>query len=428
MTHINQFKKTIILIGDIALFYISLYITLTIRYGTLPNQELWDLHKMPFLYVHILWVLILYIAGLYEIEKFISVSALRNRVIKTMITAGVLAVFLFYIMPSTNVTPKTNLIIDVILISFALWAWRKLIFKRAVRTSKIKTFFTGNDDETISFKKFIEKRPQLGYKTIEDISQAELIIVSEQSKKNDETLGSLYKMIKTGKTIIDFDKFYESITGKIPVSMIGKAWFLENFVEINKQAFEKFKYYFDVLFALILFVPYLIILPFIALSIKTNSKGPVFYKQSRVGKNGRIFEIIKFRSMIFNAEKDGVQWAKERDNRVTAIGKILRKTRIDELPQLWNVIKGEISIIGPRPERPEFVKELAKEIPHYSMRHLVKPGLSGWAQINFPYGASTEDSTQKLQYDLYYIKNRSLVLDVTIFLKTIMVVLSREGR
>jgi len=169
-------------------------------------------------------------------------------------------------------------------------------------------------------------------------------------------------------------------------------------------------------------------LPLIGALIKLNSAGPIFYRQKRVGKNGKIFEIAKFRSMFKDAEKNGAQWANEKDERITGMGKILRKTRIDELPQLWNVLKGEMSFIGPRPERPEFVEELQKQIPHYVMRHLVKPGLSGWAQIKFPYGASVEDAMEKLQYDLYYIKNRSFVLDLAITARTIAAVLSREGR
>jgi len=184
----------------------------------------------------------------------------------------------------------------------------------------------------------------------------------------------------------------------------------------------------DAFLASALFVPLTAMLPIVALAIKLNSAGPIFYRQRRIGKNGKEFEIAKFRSMVCDAEKNGAVWASCNDNRVTFVGKILRKTRIDELPQIWNVLKGELSFIGPRPERPEFVKELVEKIPYYQMRHLVKPGLSGWAQINFPYGASVEDALQKLQYDLFYVKNRSIVLEISIMLKTIMTLLKREGR
>ena len=167
----------------------------------------------------------------------------------------------------------------------------------------------------------------------------------------------------------------------------------------------------------------------VALLIKIDSKGPVFYRQKRVGKNGEIFELVKFRSMIFSpfSEEGGWQKPDENNNYVTFIGNLIRKTRIDELPQIWNVLKGNLSFIGPRPERPEFVKELVKEIPHYSMRHIVKPGLTGWSQINFS-DASAKDALEKLQYDLYYVKNRSPLLDTIIFLKTIMVVLQTSGK
>jgi exopolysaccharide biosynthesis polyprenyl glycosylphosphotransferase len=162
--------------------------------------------------------------------------------------------------------------------------------------------------------------------------------------------------------------------------------------------------------------------------IKLESKGPALYKQMRTGFKGRPFEVLKFRSMRQDAEADGAVWAKENDNRVTRIGKWIRLTRIDELPQLFNVFRGEMSFIGPRPERPEFDQMLEKEIPYYSMRYLVRPGITGWAQVMYPYGASVEDAKQKLEYDLYYIKNHRFWLDFIIVLRTVKIVLFRKGR
>ncbi len=157
-----------------------------------------------------------------------------------------------------------------------------------------------------------------------------------------------------------------------------------------------------------------------AIAIKATSRGgPVFYSQERVGRFNRLFRIYKLRTMVTNAETNGAQWASVDDNRITPIGNLLRRTRLDEVPQFWNVLKGEMSLIGPRPERPEFVDLLESKIPFYVQRHLVKPGLTGWAQINYPYGASIEDAHNKLTYDLYYIKNASVVLDLQIFLRTI---------
>ena len=154
----------------------------------------------------------------------------------------------------------------------------------------------------------------------------------------------------------------------------------------------------------------------------------IFYKQERVGLNGKLFKIVKFRSMRLDAEKDGVKWASKNDDRVTRIGHFIRKYRIDELPQLLNIFKGEMAFIGPRPERPQFVEQLVKEIPYYNQRHNVKPGLAGWAQLNYPYGASVEDSMEKLKFDLYYVKHQSLLLDLTILIRTVEVVLFGKGR
>jgi exopolysaccharide biosynthesis polyprenyl glycosylphosphotransferase len=164
-----------------------------------------------------------------------------------------------------------------------------------------------------------------------------------------------------------------------------------------------------------------------AILIKIDSRGPVLYKQERVGKNGRPFVLTKFRSMRVDAEKAGPVWASKTDERTTRVGRIIRKIRIDEIPQFWNIVRGEMSFVGPRPERPHFVAQLAQEIPYYEQRHLIAPGLTGWAQIKYPYGASIEDARQKLQYDLFYIKNYSLLLDAIILFETIKIILFGRG-
>jgi exopolysaccharide biosynthesis polyprenyl glycosylphosphotransferase len=164
-----------------------------------------------------------------------------------------------------------------------------------------------------------------------------------------------------------------------------------------------------------------------AIFIKLESRGPVFYKQERVGKNGRIFTLMKFRSMRVDAEQDGPVWASKGDARTTRVGRVIRKVRIDEIPQFWNILKGEMSFVGPRPERPHFVAQLAEEIPFYQQRHLIAPGLTGWAQIKYPYGSSIEDARQKLQYDLFYIKNHSLFLDAIVLFETVKIILFGRG-
>ncbi len=426
----NKLRKAGLFIGDIALLYFSLFVALTLRYGSLPSKELWRAHALPFLFIYLLWTLIFYIAGLYEIEKFLSATALRNQIFKTMATVGALTVIFFYFIPVFGISPKTNLFINLAIASIFIWAWRMLFFNASVRGSKIKIYFFGKEIKEIrNFSEYLYLRPQLGFNPVNFIKFADIIVIPEEIKEDREITRELYQMALSGKTIIPFDKFYESVTGKIPVSLISEKWFLENLSEMYKQNFEKTKRVFDIAMAIIFAIPTLIITPFVAIAIKLNSKGTVFYKQERVGKNGKVFKIIKFRSMVANAEKNGAEWEKpeKNDGRITFVGNIFRKTRIDELPQIWNILKGDLSFIGPRPERPEFMEELEEKIPHYSMRHLVKPGLSGWAQINFS-EASAKDAPEKLQYDLYYVKNRSIMLDLTILLKTTMVVLSRTGR
>ncbi|CDM65908.1 TIGR03013 family XrtA/PEP-CTERM system glycosyltransferase [Pyrinomonas methylaliphatogenes] len=221
--------------------------------------------------------------------------------------------------------------------------------------------------------------------------------------------------------------FYERLTGRVHLDMLRPSWLI--FTGRGRQA-RLSAFLRALLHRGAALVGGLLSLPIViltAIAIKLDSPGPIFYRQERVGKNGRIFTLIKFRSMRVDAEKEGPVWAKENDDRTTRVGRIIRKTRIDEIPQFWNILKGEMNFVGPRPERPHFVKQLAEEIPFYEQRHLVAPGLTGWAQIKYPYGASIEDARQKLQYDLYYIKNQSLALDALIMFETIKIILFGRG-
>ena len=225
-------------------------------------------------------------------------------------------------------------------------------------------------------------------------------------------------------------EFYEIYENKLPVSNLSPKWFLENTgFEIYYNSFNlKAKRILDIIFALLIGVCVIPIMIIAAIIIKLESKGPIFFIQERIGEGNKPFKIVKFRSMTTDAEKDGPKWATKNDNRVTKFGKFMRLTRIDELPQLWNVLRGEMSFVGPRPEREFFIKQLEKEIMYYNLRHTVKPGLTGWAQVMYPYGASIEDAYRKLQYDLYYIKNHDILFDVKILLKTVTIVIFGKGR
>ncbi len=222
---------------------------------------------------------------------------------------------------------------------------------------------------------------------------------------------------------------YEDLTGSIPIEHLRYDWllFADGFNLISKEFIRKIKRLIDFSVAGLLLVGSTPLMLLTAMAIRFDSPGPIFFKQKRVGQNERIFTIWKFRSMREDAEKSGAVWAGEKDPRITRVGRLIRKLRIDELPQIINVFRGEMSLIGPRPERPEFVYELERKIPYYSVRHYVAPGITGWAQVKYRYGASFEDSLKKLEYDIYYIKNMSLILDTRIILKTIRVVFFRDG-
>jgi sugar transferase (PEP-CTERM system associated) len=231
-----------------------------------------------------------------------------------------------------------------------------------------------------------------------------------------------------GIEVIDAVTFYEQATGKLKIGDINPDWFIYSNGFAFGNLIRFIKRGLDIILALVGIVLTLPLMLLIAIAIKLESPGEVIFSQVRVGEYGREFKIYKFRSMCQNAEVNGPVWAREDDSRVTRVGHFLRKTRLDEIPQLFNVLKGDMSLVGPRPERPEFVVQLDQEIPYYAKRHSLKPGVTGWAQVCYPYGASVEDSLMKLKYDLYYIKNFSLLFDLKIILETVRIVLFGKGR
>ncbi len=448
----KRLQIIILLLGDWLIFYAALLITLIIRYKlgtpllegiqTRTFSQTLNIHQWPFFWVHFLWFLIFYINGLYDIKSFPSPKSVLSKVLKTMIVGGVLGGLVFYLVPSFEIAPKTNLLIDLVFVTSFLMLWRRYFWLFISKVSKIKILFSGSSPEVKEFVNYLNTNTQLGYEPVTTLSAVEenlnefiiqngikIIVASQDVMKDENAVKKFYEILSLGVSIVDFPTFYENVAEKIPVSVINESWFLVNLVEINKRMFEYGKRAFDSVLSVIFGIPTIFLLPLIGILIKINSRGPVFYRQKRVGRNGKIFELIKFRSMIHNSELKGEGWIKPKgdDKRTTFFGNILRKTRLDELPQFWNIFRGDMSFIGPRPERPEFVKELQKQIPHYTMRHLIKPGLTGWSQIRFS-DASAKDALEKLQYDLYYVKNRSFVLDLAIIMRTVATVISREGR
>jgi sugar transferase (PEP-CTERM system associated) len=256
----------------------------------------------------------------------------------------------------------------------------------------------------------------------------EIVVAVREQRGGVMPMDQLLMCRTRGIKILDLAAFYERSHAEVPVDSLKASWLVygDGFVQGPARRFAKRA--FDVTSSALLLLIASPVMLLAALAIKLDSRGPVFYRQDRVGLGGRSFQCVKFRSMCTDAESDGVaRWATKNDSRVTRVGAFIRKTRIDELPQLISVLKGEMSIVGPRPERPEFVAKLTGQIPFYDLRHGVKPGVTGWAQVRYSYGASMEDARRKHQFDLYYLKNNTLLMDLQILIETVTVVLFREG-
>ncbi len=437
-------KKLLLLIGDIIILYLSLFLTLIFRYGFDSASDQWQSTLMPFTIIFVLWLIIFFISDMYDLKTNQGNVNFVNLLLKSFIINGIISVVIFYFLAPlfNSIKPQRILIIDL-LISFALiWSWRSF-FYQFIKSAKVSNnvLILGRSDLTPLLRQEIEGRPQLGYKLIicEDIPddlkiycverKIDILIIANEARKDQEISKKIFDCLSLGIDVFPLSGFFEQITNKIPVEFIEHDWFLENLSENSKKAYEITKRAMDVILAIIGLIVSLIFTPFIALIIKLESPGPIIFKQVRTGKNGKTFLAMKFRSMIDKAEKNGPEWAQKNDARVTKFGKILRKTRLDEIPQLVNILRGEMSFVGPRPERPEFIEILTQEIPFYEERLLTKPGLTGWAQLKGPsYGGSKEESLEKLKYDLYYIKHRSFTLDVSVILKTLRLVVGGKGQ
>ncbi len=442
----KRLKIFLLTLSDILVFYAALILTLIIRYLLIEPDYIvfknsFPLHFIPFSIIFALWLIVFWVAGLYEITK------LRNEELfyKTLITAffanAALAVSFFYFIPYFIITPKVNMFVDLAITLAIIYFWRQYFNRWAGKAFKINLVFLGASQEIMELKEFLSNNPQLGYRVVgilapDNVAELEnlwqdkkfsLIVSAEQFDHSRKLAFSLFQYFKRGVTISGFDKFYENITGRVPISIIREIWFLENIAEIERGFHETIKRILDVIGSIVLGAITLALLPFVVLAIEISYPGAIFYRQQRVGKNGRIFTLTKFRSLANN--KSDREMRKPYEEEMTFVGKFLRKTHIDEFPQAWNILLGQMSFIGPRSEKPELVEKLSEEIPFYEMRHLVKPGASGWAQLHNPNAGPTfKETLEKLQYDLYYIKNRSIFLDLSIIFKTIKLLISGAGK
>jgi exopolysaccharide biosynthesis polyprenyl glycosylphosphotransferase len=429
MNDISRLKLAILAAGDIVLMYFSLVVMLIIRYHAGSYNELIRYHLVPFTILFFLWLILFYIGGLYDLKNLKNGLAFKRNFSFILFLMLLVAILFFYLITSFGVSPKTNLLLFFILFGVLEYIWRhiyNIVLATTMRPLNLTIIGSNKDEELLM--NYITGNPQLGYRirhkieTIdknfeEKLTETDMLVIPDYIKKDKLMVRHIYNTIFKGILVKDVSTFYEEIFGKIPLSELEESWVIEN-LSSQHSLFDTAKRPIELGLAFILTLICLPVIAVIVVMIELTSRGSIIYKQQRVGRYEKKFILYKFRTMVTDAESEGPQWAEEDDSRVTTVGRFLRRTHLDELPQLINVIQGDLSFVGPRPERPEFVERLKKKIPYYEVRHIVKPGITGWAQINYKYASSIDDTYEKLQFDIYYLKKRSLVLDLLILLKT----------
>ncbi len=393
--------------------------------------------------------------GLYETHGYRSFRLTATRLLVAFGLSLVVLSVVFFLLP--DVALWRSIFLYAMLFSFVLIMAARGLFARLVNWDRFRrrVIVVGAGDraaklgevgkgpnvgfQIVRYIRMTEREPRIEGATVredivgfhdlaEELGVDEIVLALEE-RRGALPVADLLKAKLAGVRVSEMSSFLERETGRVDLGSVSPSWliFSDGFLGAKHMSVVG-KRAFDVLASLTLLVVSSPLLLIAALLIKLTSRGPIFYHQERVGQLGRSFNVIKFRSMRTDAEKDGTpQWAQRHDPRVTTIGRIIRATRIDEIPQIFNVLRGDMSFVGPRPERPFFVRDLAAQIPFYHERHVAKPGITGWAQLNYPYGASVDDARHKLEYDLYYVKNYSMFLDLLILIQTVRVVLWRDG-
>lgn len=431
---------------------------LSIRFGAEAGALLWG--DNGWLKILLLMVVVqgaFYISDLYDFRLIRNRTILYLRIFQAIGLAALVLAVLFYALPSLMLG-RGVFVISLMMMLTTMICWRVFVMW-VIGHPKLaeRILIIGTGETAIEVAREVLEQREVGYRVVGFVGDdpalvgkslinprvigltseleslvsryhVDRIVVVLNDKRQHLPLDSLLDIrLRDGIVIEESATFYERLTGKISIEMLRPSWLIFSSNTRLARMYKHWRRLVDVAAAsagLLLSLPVMLLT---ALAIKLDSPGPVFYTQERVGRGDERFKIVKFRSMRTDAEKHGAVWARQADDRVTRVGRVIRKLRIDELPQFVNVLRGEMSFIGPRPERPQFVEMLEREIPFYPQRHLVKPGLTGWAQIRYPYGASVKDAMAKLEYDLYYIKNQSPLLDLIIIFETIRIVLFGRG-
>lgn len=448
-------QQIAIFIIDVLLMYVALLLALILRTHVFPNAWSLRIHLQHFTIIFLGWILIFYTLGMYRLDRPFDDFLFLQRVLLGAFVAGLASAGYFYLIPGIPIEPKTVLLLFVVLYTILFWTWRYGLGKlRKLNSMRVGVGFLDLRASSFSIIHETLARNSLGYDVrfiynppedlqlpagIRSVNKAEdlravieetdtdLIILSDKWISSEELLRVLFGLLDRRVRFMQLSAYYELVVRRVPVGIIDESWFLENIDLKTKKPYEVVKRCIDIFLASILLIVSSPLWPLIALAVKLSSRGPVFFRQARLGHFDKPFKILKFRTM--RTEGNGYEPTGPNDPRVTAIGAFLRSSRLDEVPQVINILRGEMSFVGPRPERPEIAFALEKAIPFYRQRHLAKPGITGWDQVSGEYHSpSIEDTYKKLQYDLYYLKNMSLYLDISIFFKTIITVFKREGR
>jgi sugar transferase (PEP-CTERM system associated) len=440
------------IITDLLTISLSIHISSLIVLG--PQINIFTYHTGPTVFILLASVLSFYIFDLYETSKFKKSGETAIRLAAGVGLANVLAGFVSYVFGHWQF-PQWLFILQALISYPLLFALRRLSSMMVASGGRERVLMVGLGESARELAKIMNAKgyqvagyvvddqhlwgispdglfiggPVRDIQTIAQAQQARTIILDGDKDDMNAHMDVLLRARLSGIVVEELVSAYERITHRVPVQFIQDRWLLleQGFSLYSKEVVRKLKRTTDIILSLVLLALLWPVMVAAAILVKKGSPGPIIFRQTRVGEGKKEFTLYKFRSMIEEAETNGAVWAESNDPRITPIGRWLRTTRIDELPQLINVLKGDMSLVGPRPERPEFVRDLEKEIPYYYIRHTVKPGITGWAQIMYPYGATREDAQNKLEYDLFYIKNMSLLLDVKILCRTIGVMLFGEG-
>ncbi|MFA6050250.1 MAG: sugar transferase [Candidatus Paceibacterota bacterium] len=442
----NHKESLVLLLGDLVAFTVSLWLAIALRSGAIPTGQAFTSLLTPFSILFLLWVLSFFIAGLYEKQRIVRRTRLPELLLKTQIWNSVVAIIFFYTV-DFGVEPKTILFIYIILSLLLTFLWRIYALSFFDMKYREKAMMIGSGPDADEVKHEVNSNMRIPFEIAHTVDTKDMaaidfkkdilekvksgsiatIIVDSQDPKVIPVLPELYELLFSKVRFLDLYTLYEDIFDRVPISLLQYGWFIEN-VSLSPHAFyDMLKRLMDIVLAcLILIFTMVIALP-IWVALRLEGVKRLWSFQERVGQYGKTIRLMKFPTMLFD---DNGKWESGKKNRVTRVGAFLRKTRLDEFPQAWNLLKGDVSFIGPRSEFPSAVSEYAKLIPYYSARFIVRPGLSGWAQLygEHPHHGIDVDATRnKLSYDLFYIKNRSLALDIVIALKTIKTMLSREG-